>query len=297
MAIFYFDKFSKQYGSRNFGDDINPFLLGRLFAQKIIEDPDICILGIGTIINDVNIKKVRHFKKKVIFSSGVGYGSVSEHFDHTWDVACVRGPLSAKALSLPEDRAICDGAVLLSDMYEGVREEERTEIVFIPHLRSTWLAGKSLQKIAKQLGLSYLEPSAPFEVFINKVRRARLVVTEAMHGAILADSFRVPWKHVALHQYHEFKWKDWCLSIGVDFNPNLVPLKLWDPVLSCKHDKLLILRMFYRALKVFLVKNTLAKVVSRGESFLSEKNVMDSKKQSLYKVVQSINREYGSGEF
>ena len=50
MAIMYCKYFSDN-GALNFGDDINPMLLGKIFDKSIIESDKICILGIGTILS------------------------------------------------------------------------------------------------------------------------------------------------------------------------------------------------------------------------------------------------------
>src|SRR5205814_2371845 len=55
-----------------------------------------------------------------------------------------------------------------------------------------------------------------------------LLVTEAMHGAVVADALRVPW--IALRMYSkidEFKWRDWCASLRLPYEP-LTPRRLFD---------------------------------------------------------------------
>ncbi|HEY9548497.1 MAG TPA: hypothetical protein VIR45_03270, partial [Kiloniellaceae bacterium] len=55
MAIHYWRRYSETLGTRNFGDDVNPFLLERVFAKRLIASETVCIMGIGTIINDRNV--------------------------------------------------------------------------------------------------------------------------------------------------------------------------------------------------------------------------------------------------
>src|SRR5690606_12799670 len=52
---------------------------------------------------------------------------------------------------------------------------------------------------------------------------AERLVTEAMHGAIIADVMRIPWVRIVCHSaYHEgptvseFKWQDWMQSLRVE---------------------------------------------------------------------------------
>ena len=104
MALHYFKDFGTQYELRNFGDDyINPWFLPRVFRPEIIQSKRICLVGIGTILNDHNAARIAHFDRKVVFTSGVGYGEVSSSYDRTLDFVCVRGPRSAEALGLALD--------------------------------------------------------------------------------------------------------------------------------------------------------------------------------------------------
>ena len=56
----------------------------RLFHDSILKSEEECIVGIGTILNDHNANLLREYKKKIVFSSGVGYGTLNEDFDETW---------------------------------------------------------------------------------------------------------------------------------------------------------------------------------------------------------------------
>lgn len=38
-----------------------------------------------------------------------------------------------------------------------------------------------------------------------------------MHGAIVADTYRIPWIPIKLYPYiNEFKWNDWALSLNIE---------------------------------------------------------------------------------
>jgi succinoglycan biosynthesis protein ExoV len=46
-----------------------------------------------------------------------------------------------------------------------------------------------------------------------------------MHGAILADAFRVPWIAVSSSRsINSFKWNDWARSLGVTYAPKHIPV-------------------------------------------------------------------------
>ena len=50
------------------------------------------------------------------------------------------------------------------------------------------------------------------------------MLTEALHGAIVADALRVPWIPIRLYdRYSEFKWRDWTESMHLPLNVHEVP--------------------------------------------------------------------------
>src|SRR5690606_31984382 len=47
----------------------------------------------------------------------------------------------------------------------------------------------------------------------------KLVIAEAMHAAIIADSYRVPWVSVSSsRRINAFKWQDWAASLRMTHN-------------------------------------------------------------------------------
>jgi succinoglycan biosynthesis protein ExoV len=50
------------------------------------------------------------------------------------------------------------------------------------------------------------------------------VVTEAMHGAIVADTLRIPWIPVVCSpEIATFKWRDWTASLDLPYRPIAIP--------------------------------------------------------------------------
>lgn len=292
MALVYFDKFRERTGVSNFGDDINPALMGRFINKSILSSDEIALFGIGTILNDTNIRNNDHFARKVIFSSGVGYGKLETKLDETWDFACVRGPRSAKALGIGLDKAIADGAILLSEIYKKPMQQSARG-VFIPHVNSHLSTGRLLAAVADNLEMDYLSPSCNADEFIHTVAGAPFVVTEAMHGAILADIMRVPWFPVSLHEYHEFKWFDWMESVGLSGQiVHPLALKCWDG--EERNQSGLSLRGLYKSIKGYVLQRSISQVIATNEPLLSQPDVLDMKKDALLKVVSDINGAYSN---
>jgi succinoglycan biosynthesis protein ExoV len=64
---------------------------------------------------------------------------------------------------------------------------------------------------------------------IEKIRSARLVLAEAMHAAIVADSLRVPWIAVSSSpKVSSFKWLDWTQSMELPYLPLRLPASTVD---------------------------------------------------------------------
>ena len=62
---------------------------------------------------------------------------------------------------------------------------------------------------------------------IQQVRQSDLLITEALHGAVVADALRVPWISVRAYGHIlPFKWHDWCESLGLRYEPQRLPT-LW----------------------------------------------------------------------
>jgi succinoglycan biosynthesis protein ExoV len=194
----------------NFGDDMNAWFWDAMIPDRAALAPDVTLVGIGTIISR------RHLAGKprvVIAGSGTGYG-VADPLDRDGvDVAWVRGPRTAAALGLPAAAAITDpaAAVVRLGLFESRPKTGRR--LFIPHRITAGLA-LDWDRIGRDAGLEVVSPKLDAHAVIQAIADADLVVTESMHGAILADAFRTPWIAVAVsHHFNEFKWGDWAESV------------------------------------------------------------------------------------
>ena len=104
----------------------------------------------------------------------------------------------------------------------SVRPRPRDQTLFIPHLRT--LRDRPWERAAEEAGLTFVSPEWPLEQVFSHFAGARLVVTEAMHGAIIADCLRIPWVPLRISpELDEFKWRDWLGSVELPFEPEHVP--------------------------------------------------------------------------
>lgn len=219
MQIHYF-----RWVRPNFGDDINSWLWHEVSPGLIDLNDKSVLIGIGTILDATITKRFMTAQRFSSMGSGVGYGELPDLTRSEWENVTVRGPLSAKALHLPDSAVGTDGAILLAalDRCRALPDSERHGVVFMPHHKAPDF--RKWRAICERAGVEYLDPEWDSIALVARIRSARLVLADAMHAAIVADTMRVPW--VALsssEQTNTFKWTDWTRSMRVDFMPYLLP--------------------------------------------------------------------------
>jgi len=201
----------------NFGDDLNPRIWHHYIPELLDGDPESLFIGIGTLLNE----SIPPSPRKVVFGAGHGYGAVPV-VDDKWEIHCLRGPLTARVLGLDPSLAITDPALLLRDMYDKRETPLQQRVSFMPHHRSTTKGDWT--RICEAANIHYIDPTAAIDQVLEEIRSSRLVIAEAMHGAIVADAFRIPWVAVTCYDHIlAFKWQDWCSSLGLEYRPMRLP--------------------------------------------------------------------------
>ncbi|WP_162241848.1 polysaccharide pyruvyl transferase family protein [Pseudorhodoferax sp. Leaf267] len=204
----------------NFGDDLNPWVWYSLYPELFQERGRGTILGIGTLIND----RTRIPGPVYVCGSGTGYYGAPPP-EAGWNYVFVRGPKTADYLGLSPDFAITDPAILVSELVPK-RPSQTSMVSYMPHHVSAYQADWA--EVCRQVGLTYLDPTADIHQTILQISRSKFVIAEAMHAAIVADALRVPWMPVRAYQHIlEFKWQDWCASLKMAYAPEDLP-ELWD---------------------------------------------------------------------
>ena len=214
----------------NFGDDLNLWLWPQIFGENFLkEDLDIAFFGIGSILIEDSkfIEMANQHKTKIIFGTGVR--SINEHLqlDDSWKLLFVRGPYSSLKITGDIQHYIADGAYYISllPQYEKyLSTPKKYKVSFIPYFQS--VDKVDWKSICEEMSWNLILPTdTSVEDFIMEVAASEQVISEAMHGTMIADIMRVPWKRLRFyaHQYEgekvsEWKWNDWLLSIGISEN-------------------------------------------------------------------------------
>lgn len=289
----------------NFGDDLNLWLWDHLLPYYRQNKNYDMLLGVGTVLGSDHIPENG---KILVVGSGAGYGEKPDiQKDIRWDIRCVRGKLTAKALGLKESQGIIDPAVTIADMseFQGLKTKYKT--IFIPHwgsaLTGTW------ETVCKHAGITYVDPCNESKEVIRKIAQSELVVAESMHAAIIADAFRVPWIPVTTSEcINSFKWEDWLSSLDLTYQPNFLPLssplearKAWGDLRGIRAEDPLsfspksIAKRFARTklgidlLSLKAIREL--KKISKLKPQLSAEKSLNNKKSEFYEILQDLNNE------
>jgi succinoglycan biosynthesis protein ExoV len=178
------------------------------------------LIGIGSILDG----RLNHLEgTKLVMGTGYRPTRLGMPDLTSCRIGFVRGPLSARALGLPDATAIADPAVLFGfDYSRSDAIEDRP--AFMPHVGTHERFDCS--RLAETAGVTLIDPSAPVDDVLRAISRAPRIVVEAMHGAILADAMGVPWTRLSLFNRTlegraavDFKWQDWGASLNLDVEP------------------------------------------------------------------------------
>lgn len=294
MKLFYYDT------KPNFGDVLNEIIFNHFIPEILDENEEELLLGIGTVLGLLTLPK--NVKKIIVFSSGLGYAK-PPNLDSTYEIICVRGPLTAKALQIDSSYAITDGAILLKDIIKTPAPRKEFKWSYIPHWCSETFY-EDWQSLIKNAKGNYISPMEDAYFIIDQIRKSEFVVTEAMHGAIVADVFRVPWIATKSYKHiNTFKWTDWALSLNMKYNPvSFSPLYSKDRIISIINNKLPIfkntlinkaLSFFYHAYQKFVIKPIIhfkLKKLSLKRAMLSENEILEKKLTQLREKISTFKK-------
>ena len=200
----------------NFGDELNPWLIPKVLPGLIDDKGPELLLAIGSVLFDHHDSDAI----KIVFGSGYGGYTPVPDTSRNWRFYCVRGPRTAAALNLPPEMVAGDTAILLRDYIPKRAAPIKGPVSFIPHFQS--IARGHWQRACEQAGVAFIDPRGEIADVVRQIQASRVVLTEAMHGAIVSDALRVPWVPLSpLDKTHHAKWFDWAeaLYVKVDFAP------------------------------------------------------------------------------
>ena len=281
----------------NFGDELNPWLWSKLMPGQFDEDGSTLFLGIGSILFNRFDASVR----KLVFGSGFGgYSAPPDLHDGSWDVRFVRGPQTARLMKLDPKLALADPAILVREHLAPPARPGAT-VAFMPHWES--LDRGRWAEACRLAGVTLIDPTRPVDEVLGAMQRTRMLVTEAMHGAIVADALRIPWVAAApINERNRMKWSDWAESLDIPLRMHwLGPSSLTEAHLSFPNHRPV--RGVFRAIKaapgaalaekasVHFAAHRLRRLAAM-EPCLSQDTALDRAIDRLHQEIHSFRAEF-----
>ncbi len=206
-----------QGGARNFGDELNTILWPRLLPGFFDDDPAARFIGIGSVLDR------RHADGGLKLVAGSGYGGYQQlpTLDGGWDIRWVRGPRTAQKLGLPTALGLGDPASLLPALGLIPRRKPH-RIGFMPHFES--VASGAWDAAAAANGIALIDPRGDPLAIAAAIADCHVLLSEALHGAIVADALGIPWVAIEpLAPIHRPKWFDWADSLDLTLRFQRLP--------------------------------------------------------------------------
>jgi succinoglycan biosynthesis protein ExoV len=218
----------------NFGDELNTWMWSKILPDFFNNDDKELFIGIGSTIGNHYDRSA----KKIIFGTGFvpTYNEKPNVNTDDWDVYFVRGPRTAKMLNISPDLALGDAAILLRTVVDFT--QKKPEVVsFMPHWES--LERGNWEQVCKSAGINLIDPRRPVEEVMDELFRSKLVICEAMHGAIVSDAFRIPWIPILpIDSIHRDKWYDWAEALDMEIKPHsLLPSSVFEIKVALQRNK------------------------------------------------------------
>jgi succinoglycan biosynthesis protein ExoV len=227
ISLFYW---SAQRQKVNFGDYISLFLYDKLIDGAAERD-EILLLGVGSILHAPLLIKVLDSRPDLAELHVWGSGARAPH-GPAWPslqsrivtrIHGVRGRYTARALQCSAALAIGDPAFLLPWLIHASPTKAKSGTTFVPHISQCKSTPGSETLLAESLCDRVLEPlieptSAALENFVADLCSSSFILTNSLHGAILAQGYGIPFSYGTVGDYLNcpFKWKDHSSTIGTD---------------------------------------------------------------------------------
>jgi hypothetical protein len=223
--------------THNLGDHLNELLCAiytRRSQRGILNGTDAYIL-LGSVIRDRTIRRAIGGGRMLhLLACGYRGEEINGELVRSVVFGGCRGPLTKAALERAGVRNvnIVGDTALLLPLLVAPRKSRSGRALLVPHV----LDPKRNAYRAEEFGCdSILDPvtvdNSDLYRKITEIITARFVLTGAMHAAIIAHCYDVPFAFLEM-EYRDCpaKWEDWALSIGLrktTFHSHLEPAEAW----------------------------------------------------------------------
>jgi succinoglycan biosynthesis protein ExoV len=278
MKLLYWPQF------HNFGDILNVAIWDHFLGDLLDQNEDEAFIGIGSLLN--SRWNFETYRRKYVLGAGAGYGAAPT-IDGSWTIYCVRGPRTAQQLKLDSSLGIVDPGILVRLLELEPEDGPKRKYAFMPHWSHNYDAWHC---VCRDIGIGFINPQAPVNQVINDIRRTEILITEAMHGAIVADALGHPWIPVRIFESStdhvpEFKWLDWCESLQLDYHPIQLPR-----LFELPPDSDFILHQHTRVRR-WIARRALRAVIQKGKPVLSHRAVLEQRQEALLTKIEAFRHD------
>ncbi len=195
------------------------------------------LLGIGSMVSDRVIADRN--ARCVVWGSGWRGDPVSDATRDLLDVRAVRGPHTAAALGLTGQVPMGDPALLLpriidADAHRSSRHAGQRAIL-VPHI--SHISGapeigcdQTVTVGVRQAGITGRFTTTDIVRRVSTIANAGFVLTGALHAAVIAQAYGVPWAPWRGPDVDcPAKWDDWAAYLGIElqFAPDRASGERW----------------------------------------------------------------------
>lgn len=287
----------------NFGDDLNPYILNHFLEDYEKSDDGTILFFIGTILAREFIKNRGHLindfdkRQKIIFGSGVRFLNKPIKLDDKWDIKFLRGPLSSLSLKNDCSSFITDPAYLIREVpffKSLVSKPKKYKLSLMPHFLS--VDKLNWNELCAERNINFINPSEKnVEIILSEIAQSEMIVTEAMHGAIVADAFRIPWKRFNFFSHFnetdlvsEVKWSDWLFSVKLDHETSFLKY----PGIMKRIDRRFNVP-FFKNMRYMYIKESLDSLIKDGDYQISKDSVLNEKMEELMTEMDLLRKQIG----
>lgn len=151
------------------------------------------------------------------------YGEAPNFDHHEFDFRSIRGPITKQYL--PQNTMEIpygDGGLLVSNVISGATVQKGVGLM--PHL-STELRFPKIKSLCEELNIKYISPSVEGDIGARIISGLDFLIAEAMHGAIVADSYGIPRINITFSKdINLYKWEDYHYGVRLE-KPNFAHIR------------------------------------------------------------------------
>lgn len=209
---------------QNFGDYLTPFLWSNLSEGPLVTADVYCLIGSAIhegIIRDLLLKQGKWEDARIVFwCCGMREDTPPNAESLAKSHFCgVRGPLTRRALRLPDSTAIGDPGLLLPLFYKPRRSAVTAgKTVCIPHFLDPATDNRLREITGADVVVrpSINKSSEALTKILDEIASADFVLAGSLHAAIIACAYNVPFCYFDVGYVDvPFKWRDFSASINI----------------------------------------------------------------------------------